>query len=192
MSMHDLRAPPGRTYRYYPTPLFEFGSGLSLTDFSVTGTAPACLSSLTTSAPHAVCAVSLTVENRGGMDGDAVVLAYFRSTRTQAEWAAKRRAQGLHERLGEARAKALLTPRKQLFDYARLKGVKKGSSTTLTFNVTAASIAEVDEKTGDLVSEAGSYELLFDDGSGGKIGLVSMAVAVKGANVVLEPFPSEV
>ena len=34
MSMHDLRVAPGRTYRYYAgTPLFEFGAGLSLTNF---------------------------------------------------------------------------------------------------------------------------------------------------------------
>ena len=86
----------------------------------------------------------------------------------------------------------LLTPRKQLFDYTRLKAVKSGGSATISFNVTAAAIAEVDEKSGDLVSEAGSYELLFDDGSGKKAGVVSMVAAVKGARAVLEPFPSEV
>jgi hypothetical protein len=60
--------------------------------------------------------------------------------------------------------------------------------------VTAASLAEVDEKSGDLISEPGMFELLFDDGSGSgsSIGVVSMAAAVGGVRVVLEPFPSEV
>lgn len=31
MSMHDLRYPPDRTYRYYRSPLYPFGYGLSLT-----------------------------------------------------------------------------------------------------------------------------------------------------------------
>jgi hypothetical protein len=95
MSMHDLRVAPGRTYRYYETPLFEFGSGLTLTDWLVAGTAPSCLSGLSTATPDAVCAVTITVKNTGKMDGDAVVLAYFRSTRTKEDWQARRASQGV-------------------------------------------------------------------------------------------------
>ena len=40
MSMHDLRVSPGRTYRYYKEPLFAFGTGLTLTEWRVSGTAP--------------------------------------------------------------------------------------------------------------------------------------------------------
>ena len=64
MSMHDLRVSPGRTYRYYQEPLFAFGTGLTLTEWRVTGTAPACLASLSTAAPEQSCNVSLTVEER--------------------------------------------------------------------------------------------------------------------------------
>ena len=83
----------------------------------------------------------------------------------------------------------LLTPRKQLFDYTRVKAVKAGRSTTVTFNITAAALAEVDEKSGDLVSEAGIFNLRFEDGSGK---FVPMTATVQGKAAVLEPFPSEV
>merc|ERR1719440_143807 len=35
MTEHDLRAAPGRTYRYYPNPVFAFGHGLSLTTWTL-------------------------------------------------------------------------------------------------------------------------------------------------------------
>lgn len=72
----------------------------------------------------------------------------------------------------------MLTPLKQLFDYTRARDVAAGGSTTITFEITAADLAEVDEQTGDLVSEAASYTLMFDDG-GGQV--VNMTAVVKGA-----------
>jgi len=187
MSMHDLRVPPGRTYRYYETPLFEFGSGLTLTSWSLAGSTPACLANLTSSAPHAVCTVTISAQNKGKIDGDVVIMAHFRSSRTKQEWDARRATQGVHNIDG----RELLTPRKQLFDYKRLKAVKAGSATTVTFHVSAASVAMVDETSGDLNSEPGMFELSFDDGSGSKAGFVAMAATVKGNTAVLEPFPAE-
>ena len=35
MSEHDLRVSPGRTYRYYREPLFSFGAGLTLTNWTL-------------------------------------------------------------------------------------------------------------------------------------------------------------
>jgi beta-glucosidase len=188
MSMHDLRVAPGRTYRYYRNPLFAFGSGLSLTTFTVSSTTDAtgdC--SLSTAAPHAVCAVTVTVGNTGKMDGDVVVLAYFRRVRSEEEWRERRERQGVRNLHG----RELLTPLKQLFDFGRL-AIKSGAQKTITFNVTAAVLAEVDEQSGDLVSEAGEFELVFDSGDAAAGGSVTTNAAVVGNKTVLEKFPSEV
>ena len=187
MSMHDLRVSPGRTYRYYREPLFAFGTGLTLTEWRVTGTAPACLASLSTAAPEQSCNVSLTVSNVGTRAGDCVVLAYFRAQRSDEEWAA-RRAGTNGEALAQQGDAALMTPIKQLFDYERARSVAAGAERTVTFAVSAADLAEVDEQTGDLVSEAAAYTLTFDDGGGQT---VSMDAAVKGGRVVLERFPQD-
>ena len=81
MSMHDLRHPPGRTYRYYPNPLYAFGTGLSLSTWRVTGTAPSCLATLSTTGKSkggvhtdGACQVQIKVENTGKYDGDAVIM----------------------------------------------------------------------------------------------------------------------
>ena len=46
----------------------------------------------------------------------------------------------------------------------------------------------MDEKTGDLVSEAAGYTLMLDDG-GGQV--VSLPAKVGGARTVLEAFPKD-
>ena len=185
MSEHDLRVAPGRTYRYYREPLFAFGTGLSLTNWTLAGSAAGCLARLSTARPHAPCEVTLALSNVGALAGDAVVLAYFRAERTEAEWAARRGG------ATDARGNALLTPLRQLFDFERVVAVPAAgpleSRRLVRFNVTAASLAEIDEKTGDKVSEPGTYALTFADGGGEEVALVA---TVGGARTVLTPFPS--
>lgn len=205
----------GRTYRYYREPLFAFGTGLSLvrslrdslgevslcsdsvvvcrcsgnvqTNWTLSGTAPSCLSELSTSPADTACTVQITVSNVGKLVGDDVVLAYFKVERSEEEWAARRAGTN-----GEALAKSgvgpLMTPIKQLFDFSRVRDVAPGESRVLEFELSAAAIAEVDEKTGDLVSEAASYTIIFDDGAGQ---LVSMPAKVSGKRTVLEQFPQD-
>jgi beta-D-xylosidase 4 len=115
------------------------------------------------------------------------VLAYFKAERSAEAWAARRKGTN-GETLTANGEGALLTPIKQLFDYTRVRDVAAGGSATITFEVTAADLAEVDEKTGDLVSEAATYTLMFDDG-GGQI--VNMTAVVTGARKVLELFPTD-
>jgi hypothetical protein len=121
------------------------------------------------------------------MDGDVVVLAYFRRVRSEEEWRERRERQGVRNLHG----RKLLTPLKQLFDFGRL-AIKSGAQKTITFNVTAAVLAEVDEQSGDLVSEAGEFELVFDSGDAAARGSVTTNAAVVGNKTVLEKFPSEV
>jgi hypothetical protein len=193
MSEHDLRVAPGRTYRYYREPLFAFGTGLSLTNWTLTATAPPCLAALSAATPNLACEVSLALQNVGGLVGDSVVLAYFRADRTKAGWAARRGGNT------DARGNPLLTPLKQLFDFSRVVDVPAAASvptddtvgaapTLIKFNVSAASLAEIDEKTGDRVSEPGRYELTFEDG-GGQV--VKMVATVGGKRTVITPFPSD-
>eukprot|EP00038_Savillea_parva_P000253 m.95117 g.95117 ORF g.95117 m.95117 type:complete len:954 (-) comp10088_c0_seq1:7-2868(-) len=171
MSMHDLRHPPGRTYRYYRNPLFAFGTGLSLTDWSLSGDAPACLSSLATSTPDATCTVALELKNVGTRGGDAVIMAYFATPSTNDATAA---------------TPGLLTPLRQLFDFQRTT-VESGGTTSVMFNVSVRALATYDADTGDLVARPGPITLSFDDG-GGQV--VNMTATVSGSPNTIEPFPS--
>jgi len=195
MAEHDLRVVPGRTYRYYREPLYAFGAGLSLTTWSLATpkAPPACLRSLATSG-GGDCQVSIKVSNTGGMAGDCVVMAYFKAKRSTAQWAARRARTPTPARAGEIyQPSALLTPLKQLFDYERVKAVDAGSSTTLHFNISAASLAEVDEASGDTVAEAGAYEVWFEYGTGSteEDGALLLQAGVTGARTVVDHFPSD-
>lgn len=156
--------------------------GLSLTSWALTGTAPKCLAQLSTTAPAQGCAVTLLLKNSGpSMPGDAVVMAYFRAARNQTEWAARRSST-------DARGNTLLTPLRQLFNFTRVKNLAAGASASVEFLVAASDLAEVDEQSGDRMSEPGSYELQFDDGAGQ---VVTMAAVVQGGRAVLDRFPSQ-
>lgn len=192
MVEHDLRAPPGRTYRYYRNPTFPAGFGLSLTSWALAGAAPGCLAALETGPsprclthpcahdahdahdsppPSATCAVHLTVRNTGRFGGDAVVVAYF-----------------VRHDAAATTPPGKLAPLRQLFDFQRLPAVPKGGTATVTFDVTADALAVYGADTGDLVASAGGYTLMFDDGSGE---MLEMQAAVVGSPYIVDPFPSE-
>ena len=150
--------------------LCEVLMGVSLrehvqTNWTLSSRAPRCLRRLSTSSTDATCTVQITVANVGKMAGDEVVLAYFKRARSEEEWSA-RRAGTNAEALTKSGAGPLMTPIKQLFDFSRTRDVAPGASRVVEFELSAAAIAEVDEKTGDLVSEAASYTLMFDDSTG--------------------------
>ena len=184
MSMHDLRVAPGRTYRYYRGATYEFGQGLSLSQWKLEGTAPPCLGALSTADPHAPCGVSLALTNGAGtasLTGDCVVTAYWR--------AASARAWRRPSAAGIA-ASELLTPRKTLFDFVRVADVATGATAEVHFNVTAADLALADETSGDWMVEPGSFVLRFEDGSFGADAVaVEMTATGTGTKMVLDKFP---
>ena len=201
MTMHDLRITPGRTYRYYREPTYPFGAGLTLTNWTIGGTRPACLDALPTASAE-VCTLALQVTNAGQWAGDCVVLGYFRSLLSDADWLARRNSSRARAWLPHGIDPAeLLTPQRQLFDFARLKRVAPGETRTMTISISAKTLAMVDEGSGDLVASAGSFHLLFDSGAGfirGAVGeaakadgaMLSWHATVTGSNIVVSPFPS--
>jgi len=166
--------------RYYRTPLYPFGHGLSLTSWILEGDAPACLARLSTAVPLAPCQVQLSLRNTGALAGDSVVMAYFQLPGSHPAM------QPQPARNGGA---SLLAPLKQLFGFQRLTSiVAHGDGTTMvTFDVSPDDLAVPDLKSGDLTVEPGIYELRFEDGTGQ---VVMMPAVVSGPPVVLEKFPS--
>jgi hypothetical protein len=178
MTEHDLTADEGRTYRYYPQsaasplPIFEFGSGLSLTHFETAAdpipascSFPSDLRSNTVE--ESGCRVEVTAKNAGALKGDVVIAAYlkFKTVPSQATSRMK----------------------KQLFDFVRLNDVPPGQTQMATFHITPAALSVSDVRNGNIISAAGSYELSFEDGSGDSH---KVQVTITGHDTVLSVFPA--
>ena len=183
MDQHDLAADVGRTYRYYTgTPIFKFGSGLSLTTFAVTAKAAAdardaggdagSISStgctFASSATNGGCRLAVTVKNTGTVPGDVVVTAYFSFVAVPSQKASKMI--------------------KQLFDFARVEALPPGRSATLHMVASPETLKVADVGSGGLISAAGTYSLSFEDGSS-RTSPSTVPVTITGGDTVLEPFP---
>lgn len=115
--------------------------------------------------------VTVVVTNVGAVAGDAVVLALLRplSVPTQP---------GI---------KLLQT----LVDFQRAPDVPAGGAATLTFALTAESLALADLASGDIVSAPGRYELTLCGGAERHEGRnVTVGVRIVGSQAVIEPFPT--
>lgn len=157
----DMSKLPGRGYRYY-TPgaispisgkpadplLWEFGTGLSYTTFSLkwAGLPPHqhAVRTLTDAATN----YTATVTNTGTIAGDEVVIVYL-----------KPKAETLRESLGES------TPieKKKVIDFARVS-LAAGATTTVSFAIAPAHLAMVDSD-GHRSLHHGDFELLLSRGS---------------------------
>jgi beta-D-xylosidase 4 len=127
----------GRTYRYTKAKtLWEFGSGLSLTNFSHSCN---CNISLT---------CSCTLNNTGAREGDEVIMVY----------------DSLSEAVRKSVGSAHPVPIRRLVDFQRAS-LQAGASTTLTFTITADSLRLV-TADGSLRSYTGDHELVFSRGNG--------------------------
>jgi beta-glucosidase len=123
-------------YRYYNTfgikPAYEFGYGLSYTDFSY--------GNLKTSAPVMTSnlQVSVTVTNSGSVAGKEVVQLYV-----------------------SAPAKKLDKPAAELKAFAKTRLLKPGESQEISFTLRPADLASFDSKTSSWIAEAGNYTIRF-------------------------------
>lgn len=178
MSEHDLRVSPGRTYRYYREPLFSFGAGLTLTNWTLAlASTPETVHSTTPqhaeqqhkefeldqdrhddgrplTAPSCLRALATT----GGSCEVGVRVSNTGAIAGDCVVMAFFRAQRTKSQWAARRAlsptparagkTALLTPMKQLFDYSRVKAVAAGAHVDISFNVSASSLAEVAEASG--------------------------------------------
>jgi hypothetical protein len=138
-----------RTYRYYSNefgaPLFEFGSGLSLTPFTMqAGPAPP--------APEVVSvnqngSMEVVVSNTGSREGDAVVLFFWSGPPSK-----------ITTPIG------MPIPTRKLVGFNRVS-LEAGASATITFTATAESLALVDDN-GDTQLFAGNHVVQASLGSG--------------------------
>ncbi|KZV77767.1 glycoside hydrolase family 3 protein [Peniophora sp. CONT] len=154
MNLRPSATNPGRTYKWYTgTPVFEFGTGLHYTNFTLSWAAPppssfaiADLMSAASEAAHPDIATlfnfTVNVANTGAVDSDYVALLFSNTT-----------------------AGPQPAPLKTLISYARAHDVVAGGSSNVTLSVPLGQIARVDEN-GNSVLYPGTYNVWVDiDGS---------------------------
>jgi beta-glucosidase len=145
----------GRTYRYMTAePMYPFGFGLSYTQF---GYSPVRLSKSSIAAGQSLDA-SITVTNKGKYESEEVVQLYLSHVHA-----------------------SVATPLYELKAFKRVK-VKPGASVTVSFPVTAAQLAVVNDK-GESHEEAGQVKINIGGSLPGKR---SEALgAAKGSEVII-------
>ena len=139
-----MSSSPGRTYRYYRgTPLFAFGTGLSLTTFT-----HSCTCSPPTDDYADTITCSCTIQNTGELAGDEVVLVY----------------DTLSDVVREAVGTAHPVPIRRLVDFERVS-VSAGSNATVVFSIPRTNLA-LTTSDGSKKLYGGTHELLFSRGNG--------------------------
>lgn len=148
MSVRPSNSSPGRTYKWFSGgPVFEFGTGLHYTNFSLEWAAPAPASfdiaelvsnanSFVDLAPFHTFTVNVC--NTGSVASDYVALLFSNTTSGPSP-----------------------APLKELVSYARVHGVEPGASKPASLLVTLGSISRVDED-GHSVLFPGNYTVFVD------------------------------
>ena len=118
----------GRTYKYWrgPAPLFEFGHGLSLSNFSLAWSPGAPPTAVKFSALTDSTTIAVTVSNVSPLDGEEVVLLYAVPVKLQRP-------------SSEA---GVRLPYKRLINFARVS-VSASASASVSFAVNASACVTV-------------------------------------------------
>lgn len=150
-------------YRYYDTAgvpvAFAFGHGLSYTHFEYTD-ARAYESSIDISS---TVTVSVSIKNRGPLDGAEIVQVYVRPPRSGA-----------------------LRPKKELRGFCKLR-LNVGEEKTASFALERRAFAYFDSEYGDWLVESGEYQILF--GSSSADIRASVTISIEGDRVADTPSP---
>ncbi|KAG6919305.1 hypothetical protein DXG01_007438 [Tephrocybe rancida] len=150
MKLRPSGSNPGRTYKWYQTPVFEFGHGLHFTSFSVswrrTPARQYNIQSLISRASSGLLDLAsfdtfdIVVRNTGKVSSDYVALLFVNGTAGPAPH-----------------------PNKQLVSYTRLHQIAGGAASASSLSVTLGSIARADT-AGNLWLYSGFYQLNIDTG----------------------------
>jgi xylan 1,4-beta-xylosidase len=163
---------PGRTYRWYKTPVFPFGHGLHYTTFNTSiGSFPSTFSipDLVASCKATgvryldLCpfpALPVTVINTGSRTSDYVALAFLSGDFGPAPY-----------------------PIKTLAAYTRLSKLAPGVSKSVALDWNLGSLARVDDK-GNTVLYPGTYTVLVDQPM-----VANMSFTLTGTEAVLDKWP---
>jgi xylan 1,4-beta-xylosidase len=162
---------PGRTYRWYDSPVLPFGYGLHYTNFSTSVSSPndtsssgsgsaynltSLVSSCNSSAHLDLCpflSVPISVSNTGQTTSDYVTLGFLTGQYGPQPY-----------------------PIKTLVGYERLASIAPGEQRTATLNLTLGSLSRFDER-GDQRLYPGDYALMIDVGEeNGSMGMWNFTI----------------
>jgi beta-D-xylosidase 4 len=173
MTDMDLRpkgANPGRTYRWYPTPVQSFGYGLHYASFRVSFdsfTPSLSIQSLLDGCPNdfadtcALPPLGIRVSNSGNRTSDFVALAFIRSINGPKPY-----------------------PIKTLAAYGRLRDIAPGTTANISLEWALGNVARHDEN-GNTVLYPGSYQILLDEPV-----QAAFNFTLTGTEVVLDKWPA--
>jgi xylan 1,4-beta-xylosidase len=173
MNLRPTDELPGRTYRWYPSPVLPFGYGLHYTDFDVSfstrlSNATVNIQSLLagcTETYQGLCPLpplSIDVANTGDRTSDYVALVFVTSENGPPPH-----------------------PIKTLATYTRQHDIEGGGRRSASLDWTVATLARVEEN-GDTVLYPGIYTLLLDEPT-----LATAELTLTGEKVILDEWPVE-
>ncbi|ERT01707.1 hypothetical protein HMPREF1624_00001 [Sporothrix schenckii ATCC 58251] len=172
MNLRPVGTNPGRTYRWYPTPVQAFGTGLHYTTFQAAFanlTASLSISDLLNTCDKdnkypdtcALPPLGVAVTNAGNHTSDYVVLVFVASTAGPKPY-----------------------PIKTLVAYQRLRDINAGQKASANLLWTLGSLARHDEQ-GNTVLYPGTYTLILD-----QPGLANATLTLTGNATVLDKWPA--
>ena len=170
MNLRPGGSNPGRTYRWYPTPVQSFGYGLHYTSFKISLGLPApnlsiqnLLENCSKKFPDtcALPALHLTISNTGNRTSDYVALAFIKSTNGPKPY-----------------------PIKTLAAYRRIRDIAPGRAVNASLGWTLSNVARHDEK-GNTVLYPGDYQILLDEPV-----QTSFNFTLTGTEAVLDKWPT--
>ena len=174
MNLRPSGNKPGQTYKWYTgSPVYEFGSGLFYTNFSISSNMSfVTLNTAKLNATHAgyaypdlapLLTYTVTVTNIGSITSDYSAILFANTTN----------------------AGPAPYPNKWVVGFDRLASLAPGESKSLTIDVISGSMARYDE-SGNAVLYPGTYDLALNNERD-----AVLSVTLEGADTVLREWPKE-